>query len=267
MKQARIPAVVGATLLGLAVAFPAPGAPRQGEDEAPSSSHIEDTRTVIEKWVETRRLISKEESDWAFGRELMQERVELTKRQIEVLRGRIEAAEKSIAEADVKRDELVAKDEALADAASAYANAITGLEARTRALLRQMPAPLVDRVRVFSQRLPADPVNSDASLADRFLTVIGVLNDANKFNNEITLTNEVRELDEETTAEVATLYLGVGQAYYVTADGKRAGIGTASEDGWEWTRADASAPAIAAAIAVFQNEVPAAFVRVPIRFE
>jgi len=109
---------------------------------------------------------------------------------------------------------------------------------RTKRLLERLPDPVRERVKPLSQRFPEDPADTKLSLGERFQNVIGVLNEVNKFNGEVSVTSEVRALANGSSAEVTALYLGIGQAYYVNASGDAAGIGTASADGWVWTPAD-----------------------------
>jgi hypothetical protein len=90
--------------------------------------------------------------------------------------------------------------------------------------------------------------------------VIGVLNAINKFNADITLTNEVRAMPDGSSAEVKALYLGLGQAYYVTPNGQSAGVGRPTAEGWEWVPANELSVEIARAIAIFQNEEKPAYV-------
>ena len=84
------------------------------EESAPI---VEDTRAALEKWVETQRVISKEKKDLALAKEMLNERIELVKREIDSLHGKISEAEESIAEADKKRAELIEENEKLKGAA------------------------------------------------------------------------------------------------------------------------------------------------------
>jgi len=231
-----------------------------GDDEAP----IEVTRATLERWVDTRRLISEEKRDWAEGRALLEDRVALVKREIETLRTKIDEARGTVGESDKKRVELQSEVEGLRTTSEALLATIVELETRAKALLPRLPAPLQERVSITSQRIPADPSDTKVSLSERFLNVLAILNESDKFNREVKLALEVRELPDGSSMEVSTLYVGVGQAYYASAKGSAAGYGTPTADGWSWTPADDAAPAILAAIAVFQNEKPAAFVSLPL---
>jgi predicted RNase H-like nuclease (RuvC/YqgF family) len=226
---------------------------------------VEGARTALEQWVQTRRVISQERRDWTLGREMLDDRIALVEREIASLRERIGEAQDSIADADRKRAELIESNERLQQASSSLAETAAQLEDRTKQLLARLPDPIRERVKPLSQRLPADPEDTQLSLSQRFQNVVGILNEVNKFNREISVTSEVRSLADGTTAEVAALYVGLGQAYYATSDGRAAGVGAPSAEGWAWSPADASAAEITRAIAILKNEDVAAFVRLPIR--
>jgi hypothetical protein len=225
---------------------------------------LELTRAALEQWIETRRLISKERLDWALGKEMLTDRVRLVEHKIETLRKKIGEAEASIAEADKKRADLIAENERLKRASSALEATVLTLESRTKALLERLPDPICERVKPLSQQLPKDPKATRLSLSERFQNVVGILNEVNKFNREIHLTSEVRKLADGTTAEVTALYVGIGQAYYVSGNKKAAGVGTASDEGWVWTPKNEAAREIARAISILKNEEAADFVPLPI---
>ena len=143
---------------------------------------------------------------------------------------------------------------------------VNALEERVRALLPRLPPPLRDRVKPLSQRLP-DPEKSTEiklSLSERFQNIVGILNEVNKFDREITTTSEIRSLPDGSSAEATALYFGIGQAYYASNTGNVAGTGTSSEKGWIWRPANDAAGRIAEAIAILKNEKVAAFVQLPV---
>lgn len=228
---------------------------------------VDDTRAALEKWVETRRIVSQERRDWALGKELLQDRIGLVQSETDSLRSKIDDARESIADADRKRADLVAENERFASTSGALTEVVTALEERTRELLPRLPEPIRERIKPLSQRLPDPAVETKASLSERFQNVVGVLNEIDKFQREITVTSEVRALPDGTSAEVTALYVGVGHGYYVGADGRTAGVGTASADGWTWSSDDAVAAEIAAAVSIFKNEEGARFVQLPVRIE
>lgn len=231
---------------------------------AEPQAEVDGVRAALEKWVETRKIISQERRDWKLNKETLNERVELVQREVDVLRAKISEAQENISEADKKRAELVTENDKLKEAAAGLAESMVALEIRTRTLLKNLPDPIRERVKPLSQRLPENTGDTKLSFAERFQNVVGILNEVNKFNREITVTSEVRALPDGTSAEVTALYIGIGQGFYTSANGHVAGTGTATADGWVWTPDNSIAPQVAAAIAIFKNEQVAAFVQLPV---
>lgn len=263
MRWARFPLV--ALCLVCAGAAPSPnGGKGDGKGD---EVDIDGVRATLEKWVEVRRVLSKEKRDWALGREILDERIGVVSREIEGLRGKIGEVQGSIAQADKKRADLERENERLKAASSVLDGQVAALEARTRELLPRLPEPICERVKPLSQRLPSDGVETNLSLAQRFENVVGILNEVTKFNREIALTSEVRTLGDGARAEVTALYVGIGQAYYASANGLAAGVGRAEGEAWTWTPANDAAAEIARAIAILKNEQVADFVRLPVRID
>lgn len=228
---------------------------------------IEDAREAIEKWVETKRIISKEKHDLAIAKEMLNERIELVQNEIKSLRDKIKDAEDSIAEADKKRAELIEENDKLKEASSALGDTLQNLEQRTLQLMKQVPKPLQEKLKPLSQQIPENPEETELSISIRFQNVVGVLNSVNKSNLEITVVSEVRTLPDGNSAEVTTMYLGIGQAFYIGANGTIAGVGVPAEDGWKWTPANDFAQEISNAIAILNNEQVAAYVQVPVKIQ
>ncbi|MEY3023056.1 MAG: hypothetical protein RIS86_2254 [Planctomycetota bacterium] len=237
------------------------------QDDRDVASEIEATRDALGRWVETRKVISEERRDWALGREILEDRIALLSRELETLQGRVKDAESSVTEADRKRDELVAQNDALKASSARLSEIAAGLEARTKALVARLPDPIRERIAPLFQRLPEDGAKTELALSTRFQNVVGILNEINKFNRDIVLASEVRRLPDGTTAEVTAMYLGIGQGYYVGGGGKLAGIGAVGPEGWTWTPANESAEAIGLAISIMKNESPAAFVPLPVKLD
>ena len=141
------------------------------------------------------------------------------------------------------------------------------LETKTLELVNRLPDPVRERIAPLSRRIPRGAKPTELSLGQRFQNVVGVLNEVNKFNRDITVTSEVRALPGGATAEVTALYLGLGAAYYVTADGAAAGVGYPTQEGWQWKAADPLAAQITQAIAILKNESVPAYVPLPVEIQ
>jgi len=245
-----------------AAAQPAPASAAYTPAEI--AARIESTRETLEKWVESRRLLSEEKRDWVLAKDMLTSRTEMLKGEVSEVDGRIAEAEKSVTEADRKTADLVAKNDALKAASGELAAMAASLETRTKELVTRLPDPIREKLRPLTQRLPDDPAKSELALSTRFQNVVGIVNEVNKFSREITVTSEVRKLPDGSSAEVTAVYLGLAQGYYVGGGGRLAGIGGAGDNGWTWTPANEFAPQIAKVVAILKNEHPAEFVPVPL---
>jgi hypothetical protein len=234
-------------------------------DEA--GTDTEATRAALEQWVETQRVISLEKRDFELSKQILTERIELVQREIEELQAKIGEAEKSIGETDAKRGELFEQNDKLKAAADFLGQMLIPLETRTREMVRRLPDPLKERLKPLSQRLPDNSEDTEISLSERFQNVVGILNEVNKANREISVTSESRKLPDGTAAEVTGLYLGVGQGFYVGANGTVAGVGQPIAEGWNWKADNASAPKVTETIAILKNEQVAKYVPLPLEIQ
>jgi uncharacterized small protein (DUF1192 family) len=228
---------------------------------------LDRSRTTLQKWVETEQVISREKRDWQMAREVLEQRIALLRGEIESLEQKVAESEAGLSEASGKRAEMAAESRELEAAVTSLAETIGRIEAKTKRLVSLLPAPLADRVAPLSRRLPADSSSTKLGLAERFQNVIGVLNEVNKFNYDVHVVNERRTLADGRSAEVRSLYLGLGQAYYVTGDGAHAGVGVPGEDGWQWREADEFAAQISRAIAMLENQDVPDYVSVPVQVQ
>ncbi len=228
---------------------------------------IDDTRTALEQWVETQRVISKEKRDLELAKEMLNERIAIVQREIQSLKEKMAETKKSIAEADKKRAEMMDENEKLKTASTGLETLCTTLEEKTKTFLPRLPDPIREHVKPLSQRIQTNSEEKKETLSARFQNIVGILNEIDKFNQDIKVTSEVRSLPDGTNAEVTAMYLGIGQGYYTGAKGTIAGIGTASETGWVWKSMNEATAAITKAIAILKNEEAASFVHLPIEIQ
>ena len=259
MRNVHIMALAAAMAL-VACVSPAPA--QESEKDSLAA-----TRNAVSQWVETQQIISKERNDWQRGKEVLEERIDLLQGEIDGLEEKIGETGSTIGEVDTQRRELISKKQSLQQASNQLQESIGTLEAKTQRLVPSLPDLLQARLAPLTRRIPEDPANTNLSLSERFQSVIGVLNEINKFNRDITVSSELRELAGGRTAEVETLYIGLATAYYVTQDETMAGIGRPTPDGWEWSPADELAADIRRTIKIFKNEDVPAYVPLPVTIQ
>lgn len=221
------------------------------------------TKETLSKWVETRRLISEEKEQWELEREVLGDRLDLVRNEKETLSEKIHQTQSLITDADRKREDLVRENDALKNASATLVNRIFTLERSVISLLATLPAPIQDRMKPLSQRIPKTQ-ETELSLSERYQNVIGIINELNKSANDILVVSEVKQLADGTSAEVQTLYLGFARAYYCTNKGDIAGVGYPISTGWKWEAQNDLAPQVADAIAILKNEKVAAYIPLPV---
>lgn len=246
-------------------------APLRAQDAA----GIDATREALARWTEAQRIISREKQDWRLGKQTLEARTAVARREIESLQARIADADKAVADADQERAGKLVEKEQLDAVSARLAERVTALEARVLKMLPRLPEPLANNIKPLTQLIPASAevaAEKKMSLGQRFGNVIGALNMIGKWNREVTIKSEVRQLQNGQSVEVSVIYIGLGQAYYaggVDQEGKATvgGIGAANATGWTWEPADAQAPAIQQAISIYKNEQLARLVRLPVRIQ
>jgi hypothetical protein len=241
-------------------------APAPRADSRPIALVLKDTRQTMGRWIETQQIISKERRDWQQGKDILAGRVELVKQEVAALDLKIKEAEKSVAEADQKKQALVAENEQLKATAAHLAIAVGGLEAEIRKLHKRLPDFVRTKLQPLFQRIPEDPANTKVSIAERYQNVLGILNEINKTNSEITVNYEVHTLASGKPSEVKAIYVGLAQAYYVSAQGE-AGIGRPADDGWKWEPSKSVGQDVLMALDILQGKHSAAFVPLPVKIQ
>jgi len=235
-----------------------------GGAKAPQS--LAETRLTMDKWIETQQIISKEQKEWQQGREILLGRVELVKNEIATITEKIAQAQTSVADANKKRDALNAENDQLKAVGAQLTEAVTAMEVELRKLWKSLPEPVQARLEPLHQRIPDDPTATRVSVTERFQNVLGILNEINKANSEITVNYEVHQLADGRPAEVQAIYIGLAQTWYVSGSSET-GIGRPTADGWQWEPSKAIAADALKALEILQGKQSPAFVPLPVQLK
>ena len=231
--------------------------PARGEDS------INKTRNLIEQWVETKQILSEENSNWQLEKSILEDTRVLLAKELTRMNAAIDDLEASATAADADRAALTEeKEKQIAASAVVKAN-IGALEAKVKTIITTLPEPLVDKIKPLIRRLPNDPDNTKLSLGERVQNVVGILSQADKFNSTITLSNESREISDGKVVQVTTLYWGLAKAYFVDNSGSYAGIGNPGADSWNWIQIDEIGPAVKQLLDIYEGTEEIEFVEIP----
>lgn len=227
-----------------------------------SESPIDRSFNALQQWVETERIISREQADWDVEKATIEDLITIYTDELTLLNERIERAIEATSAADAARVELEEQREQLAEIQNRIRRGVEADEARIRILVQYFPPPLRQELRPLINRLPQPGDDGRLSLSQRMQNIVGILGQADNFNNAVTPVSETREFPDGTVA-VDTLYFGLGIAYYVDGSGEHAGIGVPSSDGWSWEQRPELAESITQLIAIYRKSAMATYVSLP----
>ncbi len=238
----------------------------RAQEGGDGAADLDAVRAGIGKWVGTQQILVKERRDWQLSREVLTARIEAVNKEIAQIEEKLGETRRTNGEAAGRRAEAHAESEVLRRTGTGLLEAVTQFETHLRRLHGSLPAPVQEKLAPLYQRMPASQAPTRASAAERFQNVLGILNEINRTNGEITLVSEIRTLADGRPSEVRTVYLGLAQAYYLSAGGE-AGIGRPESDGWIWEAAPNLAPRIAEVVEILQNKRSPQFVSLPVRIQ
>lgn len=236
--------------------------------EAAEDTPLAATREAVAQWVQTRQLISRTRSDWDRDRELLEQTRALHERELKTIEDRLSGFSTNSTQVDKDLAKTRADLEGSEAALKRVKERTSAYEARVRELLPRLPAPLRQQAEPLIQRLPKDAAAAEkATAAERLQTLVGLLNEIDKFNSAVTVVSEVQKSPSGAEVQVETIYLGLAQAWFVDVAGDYAGVGIPGPDGWQWQPRAALASLIRRAIDTYRESAPPAFLPLPVTLQ
>ena len=116
---------------------------------------LTDTRLTLEKWVETRQLISKTRSDWQTDKDTLEQTVALYERELKSLDEQMAKVATNNTQVANEMAEAEALKKASNEARDSAAKFATEFEAKLKKLAPQFPTPLQDIIKKDLARIPA----------------------------------------------------------------------------------------------------------------
>lgn len=226
---------------------------------------LQGTRDVLDQWVETKQMISKENTDWTVEQSILADTLTLLRNELDRINNAIEELEGTTNAADADRAKLTEEKDALTAGSAVVENQIGALETQMKRIVATLPKPLIEKIKPLMRRLPEDPANTKLSLGERVQNIVGILSQADKFNTTITLTSDTREVQPGKVVQVSTIYWGLAIAYFTDDSGNFAGIGTPGSNGWQWSQVDGSGTQIKQLLEIYEGTADIQFVDAPAR--
>ena len=229
-----------------------------------AESSVNDARATLEKWVETRQLISKTKSDWQSDKESLEQTVALYERELKGIDEQMSKVSTNNTQVEKEMKEAIVLQKQSNEALGETRQFATDFEVKVRNVAPQLPMPLQDILKPLIARLPADPANTKMLAAERVQVLVGILNELDKFNNAVNVFNEKRKNSKGEEVAVQTVYIGLGAAYFVNEAGDFAGVGAPGANGWDWNVKNEIAATVQDVVKIYRNEKTARFVTLPV---
>ena len=225
---------------------------------------LAESRSTIEKWVETRQLISKTRSDWQADKDTIEQTIALYERELKSIDEQMSKVSTNNTQVVKEMAEAEALKKTSNEARDRAAQFASEFEAKLKKVVPQLPGPLQDIVKKDMARIPADAASTKMLPAERMQVCVAVLNEFDKFNNAVNVFSEKRKNDKGEEVAVQTLYVGLGAAYFVNDTADFAGVGAPGANGWEWANKPELAAKVQEAVKIYRNEKTALFLTLPV---
>lgn len=221
-------------------------------------------RDTLQKWVETERLVSKEEQVWQENKAALRDLLTALGKEQKILKEKIKATEGLSLRADKERAGLLKEREQYQKSSGQLSGKIEDYERQVANLFTSLPPILQQELNPLKAKLDD---TTDLSLSIRARTVISMIAQIEKFDNTITLTKDVRRVSPDREVEVDILYLGLAHAFYVDRGTEFGGWGEVTPEGWYWQEKSDMAPDIREAIDVYESRKTPVLVELPLKIK
>jgi hypothetical protein len=218
---------------------------------------------TVRRYVEARQTLAAEISRWTEQKELLANTIRLLELENTRLDEQLMAFNETASVSEKEQAELQQDIDRVLNTVGALSARISPLEMQIRNLYLKFPKPLQRSLQPVIQRIPTPDTAVDIGLGARMQNIVALLNEAERFNDRITLAREIRTTSAG-EVEVSTLYFGLAGAFFVDANGTLAGVGKPSANGWIWENRDDIARNVRTTLAMYENEQSANFVSLPI---
>lgn len=217
-------------------------------------------RAMVGEWVQLEKLISEEQNNWERQQAAMRDLIELYETEIELINEELEAAGDSTHELDDKAEKLKEQTTTYRKQREVIELECLNQSKRFVALSSSFPQPLQEQIK----REISIIEDSESTLRERSIALLDALKAAGQFNRTMTYT-DLEQVVEGAERQLRVLYLGLGQAFYVSGD--NAGIGKPVNGSWQWQEIPNSKASIVKAIAVYQKTARPELIKLPLEFK
>lgn len=226
-----------------------------------TENSLSEIDSLTKQWLDTERSATQLHSDWQFEQSMLEQRISLLKRQNEQLQETIERANATSDDLTERRQELLVSQTKLEKQLNEYEQVKPQVVHLLQQAIASAPPYLQQQL-----NLGLEELSDKKQLTTEYQLITDLLVQLRKNSELIQVKQGVIDLSQQSLMS-EQLYLGNSQAWFVTADNSRAGIGLATSEGWQWQEMSEHADVIRLAIRRSKNLTPGDLLLLPVQLE
>ena len=221
---------------------------------------VSELEQLVNRWLLTERQVSALEKQAIEQKSSMQQSLTLLDAEYQQLNQVSKHRQKNGDDLAQQRADLVSKQETLEQDQQQLIAQLSKIDQRLMSLKAQLPPPLLN-----SWQAAGDLSNEQLETTDRLQITLKLIRLLSEFQQRISLHEMAISHPDGHQVWVTQLYLGASQAWFVSKDMSYVGVGFPTALGWQWQFDNTlNAEQVAKAIAIFNKQKPADWVKLPI---
>ena len=219
---------------------------------------------LVSKLVDFRYQLSKEKQGWKEQEAWLKQEKELLLKEKEMLEKEIASAKEEDVSAKIERAALIERKKVLQESLDRCLPAITRAEVDLKRWQKLLPTILSKPLRKAFDELEK---GKERSISKRLRIILSLYEEIERLGNGVHLVKETLVVASGKKREMDVIYLGLAQAFAVSADNKIAGISRPTGNGWKWDWCPEIAGSVRKAIDSYNSREMAEFVHLPVKVD
>jgi len=244
---------VGACLSGMS--------PTSGAEQAPSlqAGTLEE---LVKQYVELRAEAVRLHTDWQEQKAVLEAELALLSREIDAARKALRRQQDRNAALEQTLKAAVEQRKRLQQTLAGVRSAVAREEEKLRRFVATLPPPL--RKRVEGAGSAPTPTTESGGLVERLAALLKELEAVQSVDQEVHIERMMLPGPDGSPQEAQVLFIGLGAAYALSADGRMGALARIGREGWSWVWLADLAPAIREAVERHTRVRPPGFVTLPV---
>lgn len=228
------------------------------------ANQADELKQQTDRWIGLQRRTADEANQWRADKETLQTSLDVLRKERETLQGKVDANELATGLFQKRLDQAQSE---LAEHEAAHAalqERSGALEERIRNLTTRLPEPLQAKIGPMLEKLEPREGEDAPSAAQRTQTLVSVLSAIDLFNNTLTMTHQLRQVEGGELQDIKVLYWGLATGYAIDARGERAWVLQPGASHWEWLDATDRTDGIKTLFAIYEKQQSPQLVELPV---